>query len=599
MTKVDTEHAVEIADRIWWVGHYLPGDVFQCHVYLIENGDQSVLIDPGSVLTFPNTLKKIEEVTPFSNIRYFICHHQDPDITGAMGLIDQMVCRQDALLVTHWRAAALLKHYALRHLPFWQVEEHDWKLRIDGRILRFIFTPYLHFPGAFTTFDESTGVLFSSDIFGGFTEEWQLFAKDESYFEAIRSFHEHYMPSRDILQHGLSRMKKYPIRMIAPQHGSIIPESLVDFMFERLEGLDCGLYLMVEQDTDIKRLMAMNHMLRHTLEAMMLYRDFPDIVHHLLDATQQLLPVKALEFLVREGEKFLLFGPANHYHGEALEPEQEMLDVFAHDRKSWMMTVGANYRGGNVTPEGQGQERLIVPLFPADGACRAITIMHLETGIEISREMDGLLGRMSEPLLTAVEREMLYRGLEDERNAIYERSIRDPLTGLFTRHYMMDVVVRMLELHNREANTPLSLVMLDVDFFKRVNDAYGHIMGDEVLKKTGDLLLQESRPADVPVRFGGEEFAVFLTSKLPQRGMAFAERVCRQVRQLHFRTKGRKFSITISAGIAEHRHGESLQELIHRADLALYRAKQSGRDQVCMAMEQHEDQPLPPPASTP
>jgi len=81
--------------------------------------------------------------------------------------------------------------------------------------------------------------------------------------------------------------------------------------------------------------------------------------------------------------------------------------------------------------------------------------------------------------------------------------------------------------------------MLDVDFFKRVNDAYGHIMGDEVLKKTGDLLLQESRPADVPVRFGGEEFAVFLTSKLPQRGMVFAERVCRQVRQLYFRVPDR------------------------------------------------------------
>jgi len=81
--------------------------------------------------------------------------------------------------------------------------------------------------------------------------------------------------------------------------------------------------------------------------------------------------------------------------------------------------------------------------------------------------------------------------------------------------------------------------------------------------------------------------------------MVFAERVCRQVRQLHFRTNGRKFSITISAGIAEHRHGESLQELIHRADLALYRAKQSGRNQICMAMERHKDQPLPPPTSTP
>jgi len=69
---LDTSHAIEIAPRVWWVGHYLKGDVFQCHVYLIENGDQSVLIDPGSKLSFTQTLKKIEEVTSFSNIRYFL-----------------------------------------------------------------------------------------------------------------------------------------------------------------------------------------------------------------------------------------------------------------------------------------------------------------------------------------------------------------------------------------------------------------------------------------------------------------------------------------------------------------------------------------------
>ena len=73
--KIDTsnpDRAIQIADRIWWVGHILPDDPFQCHVYLIENGNQSVLIDPGSKLTFKNTLSKIEEVIPFSHIRYFI-----------------------------------------------------------------------------------------------------------------------------------------------------------------------------------------------------------------------------------------------------------------------------------------------------------------------------------------------------------------------------------------------------------------------------------------------------------------------------------------------------------------------------------------------
>ncbi len=70
--KLDFNHAVQLDDSVWWVGHYLSDDPFQCHVYLIEAGDSSVLVDPGSKLTFPWTLQKIEEIIPFSHIKYFI-----------------------------------------------------------------------------------------------------------------------------------------------------------------------------------------------------------------------------------------------------------------------------------------------------------------------------------------------------------------------------------------------------------------------------------------------------------------------------------------------------------------------------------------------
>jgi flavorubredoxin len=107
----DLGHAVPLGDRVWWVGHHQQDDVFQCHVYLIEQEDQSVLLDPGSNLTFGRTLAKIEEIIPFSSIRYFVCHHQDPDIAAALPAVDSMVRRPDAVLVTHWRAQMLLKHY--------------------------------------------------------------------------------------------------------------------------------------------------------------------------------------------------------------------------------------------------------------------------------------------------------------------------------------------------------------------------------------------------------------------------------------------------------------------------------------------------------
>ncbi|MFO1434339.1 MAG: hypothetical protein U1F76_30375 [Candidatus Competibacteraceae bacterium] len=223
LSEIDCiRNSVEIAERVWWVGHVQANDPFQCHVYLIEQGEQLVLIDPGSRLTFTHTLRKIETIIPFAFIRYFICHHQDPDITGALPIIDEIVSRDDALLVTHWRARALIRHYALK-LPFWLVDEHDWKLRLEDRVLSFILTPYAHFPGAFCSFDQRTRVLFSNDLCGGFTEKFALVAGNERYFEAMRPFHEPYMPSRDILAYAVARIEEYPIRMIAPQHGSIIP----------------------------------------------------------------------------------------------------------------------------------------------------------------------------------------------------------------------------------------------------------------------------------------------------------------------------------------------------------------------------------------
>ena len=569
---------VQVAEHTWWVGHYLPNDTFQCHVYLIEHGNQSVLIDPGSALTFAYTLKKIETIIPFSDIRYFICHHQDPDITGALGLIDRMIARDDAVLITHWRAAALLKHYDLKHLPFWNIEEHDWQLELGGRTLHFTLTPYMHFPGAFTTFDAATGVLFSSDIFGGFTEKWQLFAKDESHFNDIRAFHEHYMPSRDIVQHGLSELEKWPVRLIAPQHGSIIREQLVSFMFRKLKGLDCGLYLMARGDTNVRRLMAINHMLRQALNSIMLYRDFRDIVHHLLPAVSEVLQVELLEFYASHDKDTLLYlGPSNRYRGEEVPPPPFFATAIAE-------------------PSGKGglrhcrwdadHARLLVPLAAERRETRALAVLCLKKDAEITPEVDDALGQLCDPLMIAVEREVIYRAVEKERDELYLRSIHDPLTRLYSRYYMHDAVERMLASHDRGVITGVALIMLDVDYFKRVNDTYGHSTGDAVLEALGAAMLKACRRVDIPVRIGGEEFAAFIISRDNEEGVHFAERLRRHFEQQQFVCEGHTFRVTLSAGVANHRRNEEdIQGLIRRADRALYAAKEAGRNRVCIAGE--------------
>ncbi|MBB4286602.1 diguanylate cyclase [Roseospira goensis] len=578
---LDPTGPIEIAPRIWWVGHYLEGDPFQCHVYLIEHGDQSVLFDPGSALTFRHTLRKIEAVTPLSNIRYFVCHHQDPDITGALPLIDQIVCRPDAVLVCHWRAKALIRHYGLE-LPFWLIEDHEWTLDLGGRRLRFIFTPYAHFPGAFVTFDEASGILFSSDLFGGFTKGFSLFAKDRGYFENLRPFHEHYMPSRDVLQYALTAINAWPVRMIAPQHGSIIPESLVAFMIEQLMNLDCGLFLMSRQNTDLKRLMTLNQALKSITQTMILYRDFQDIAHNLLGIVQELLPALSLEFYARTQEgRWLHLSPDNRYRGRLSDTlPRSIADAFTRAERA--DAAGEHPAFLTLSEAERDRPTIAVPMAsPGTGALESMAVVTLAEAVGHTDDTEDVIAQMVTPLQVAVERETIYRTLDMERQRFYETSIRDPLTNLFTRFYMQETVARLMGIHDRNPDAAIGLVMLDVDHFKQVNDTYGHAQGDVVLKAVADCLMHDVRPGDLPVRLGGEEFAVFVVGTTLARVGDVAERLRRRVAALQFDGPMANRTVTASFGVALRHQGERLESLIERADRALYDAKDGGRNRVC------------------
>ena len=114
---VDPSRAVQLAPRVWWVGSLLPEDQFQCHVYLIEQGDRSVLIDPGSALVVDEVITKVDQVVGVANVRWLVCSHADPDIIGALPGLVAHGLHPDAAIVTHWRDEALIRHSGTR-LPY-------------------------------------------------------------------------------------------------------------------------------------------------------------------------------------------------------------------------------------------------------------------------------------------------------------------------------------------------------------------------------------------------------------------------------------------------------------------------------------------------
>lgn len=569
---------VEIGPDLYWVGHYLPGDPFQCHVYLLDQGEESVVFDPGSALTFRHVLRKIEQVVPLHHVRYWVAHHQDPDIVGALPLVDKLIARDDAVVVTHWRAEKLLRHLGLETLRFWLVDEHDWRLRAGDRDLRFVFTPYAHFPGAFCSFDERTRTLLSSDLFGGFTEGFSLVARDRGYLASMRPFHEHYIPSREVMRHALDQLRPLEPEMVAPQHGSILRGALIPEAFAMLDELECGLYLL-GTDRDLDRLMRLGRMLRGVTHTLLYDRDFRAVARALREAALDVVPVDSLEFWVRVGdERWLCLEPETRYRGRIDRPPARVR-VCA-ERGGWDLVDGTP----SIAPLGSGPEAegpaLVMSLDVAGGSGDAVVVFRLAGPTRVDPDTQSMLERLASVMAVAVEREALTRSLDLERQQIYERSIRDPLTGVYTRRYMTDVFERLASAHDRDPTQGVSLAVLDIDHFKSVNDTFGHPAGDTVLATVARTLESALRRHDVVVRIGGEEFAVLVTAETPEAMESLAERMRSVVATLRFDGPLADRRITVSIGVAAREVGETLDELLARADAALYLAKKRGRDRV-------------------
>ena len=238
----DYRDAIEIADSIYWVGMYLENDPFQCHPYFIKNANESILVDPGSMLEFEETIRKVKSIANINSIKYIILHHQDPDLAAAVPEIEKLINRDDLLIVTHSRISVLIKHYLIRS-DYYEVDKNDNKLVTStGLKLDFLTTPYCHSPGAFVSYEPKSKTLFSGDIFGGIEESWEFYA-DETYFDKAKQFHQEYMPSKDIFNYALSKIEKLDIELIAPQHGSIIKKGFIKNLIDDMKNLDCGLYI--------------------------------------------------------------------------------------------------------------------------------------------------------------------------------------------------------------------------------------------------------------------------------------------------------------------------------------------------------------------
>lgn len=170
-------------------------------------------------------------------------------------------------------------------------------------------------------------------------------------------------------------------------------------------------------------------------------------------------------------------------------------------------------------------------------------------------------------------------------NFMYSRSrylsLTDALTGLYNRRHFDNMIEREF-LRSKRYGGNLSLAIIDIDFFKKINDTYGHLCGDYVLKETAYLIMDNFRKTDMVFRYGGEEFVVILTETSLEQSLIPMERLRKTIENYEFKYENNLIKVTISAGVAFN-SSETVNEFLNNADKALYEAKTSGRNRVVLS----------------
>lgn len=224
--------------EIYWLG--IDNETaFRCNAYLIKSGDEAIIVDPGSREFFEVVKKRALQVAELENIIGIIACHQDPDVCASM--VDWLELKDDILIMTTDRTNVLLPHYGNSEYEFYSVNEFKKFTFKTGYEIEFIEAPFLHFAGAFTTYDKDSKFLFSGDIWAALDIEWNLVVDDfEAHTANMNLFNIDYLASNIATKGFVKRLDGKEIDAILPQHGSIINTNFVPNALEYLKNLRCG-----------------------------------------------------------------------------------------------------------------------------------------------------------------------------------------------------------------------------------------------------------------------------------------------------------------------------------------------------------------------
>ncbi len=218
-------------------------------------------------------------------------------------------------------------------------------------------------------------------------------------------------------------------------------------------------------------------------------------------------------------------------------------------------------------------EMVVTPLFDHQGRRSGRLIVLRD--ITQHKQAQSALTQANDLLTVQLAENQVLQG------KLREQSIRDPLTGLYNRLYLAETMERELARAERE-EYPVSIIMLDIDHFKYVNDLYGHLAGDRFLEQMGKVLRNHARSSDIVCRYGGEEFLLVMPGMPLEASVPRAEQLRATIEAMVLNYEGKEIRATVSIGLVFYQPGTTADEVLKAADMALYAAKDKGRN--CVAV---------------
>jgi len=207
------------------------------------------------------------------------------------------------------------------------------------------------------------------------------------------------------------------------------------------------------------------------------------------------------------------------------------------------------------------------------------SLQHIDSQLQNNRYIDELNKLKLSMQQANMELVVKNENLISAQNRLEMLATNDELTKVFNRRYAMTYLDKVFaELKRHHEN--FVVVLADIDHFKSINDRFGHPAGDEVLRRFSSVIKQQLREVDTVARFGGEEFLIMLPKTKELEAKAIIQRLCEMVAEQSFEFDQKTINVTASFGLAYYKVGDTVEKLIERADMALYHAKNSGRNNV-------------------